>query len=133
MVECRMAPKETSGHTRRLRDVLTAERKARGWSTQRVADEIAADLSLSKMSGETVRLWETLASQPPIDRFAAWARVLGFRLIVDLDRSDAQRRPVLVRTDEAAEVARLVDDMSRSERRQLLAYLNARSAPEADE
>lgn len=78
-------------------------------STQAVADMIAADLGLDSMSGETVRLWEHFTRHPPIDRFAAWARVLDYRLIVSLVHQDRGPTVMLTLAPKVAEVAAALD------------------------
>lgn len=103
-------PIASTGHSRHLRQVLRAARLEQHLSAQQVADRVAAALGRDSMSGQSVLYWEGFERHPPIDVFAAWARVLGYRLIVDLDRADNQRTPVLIRHPEVAEIARLLDD-----------------------
>ncbi len=91
----------STGHSRHLRNVLRAARADLGLSAQQVADRIARAMGKEKFSGH-----------PPIDVFAFWARSVGYRLVVELDKLGNERQPVLLRHEEVAEIARALDEAS---------------------
>lgn len=105
----RLAP-ESSGHSRKLRATLRAARKEQDLSAQQVADRLAAALGKRSMSGQAILYYEAFSRHPPVDVFAAWARVLGFRLIVDLDAAGNERKPMLVKHPEVSEIAHALDN-----------------------
>ncbi len=116
-----------------MRLVLRQARDEAGLSAREVGERIAArlresgDEDATPVSPSTIYAWEQFERHPSIANFAAWARVLGYRLIVELDGADSGRRPVLVRTEEAAEVARLVDLLPAEKRRAVLAVVKSMS------
>lgn len=105
-----MVTTETTGHSRHLRNVLRAAREKRGLSQREVAEAVTARLSDhdKHISSTSISAYETFTRHPPINVMAAWARVLGFRLIVELDDAASQRVVVSLRP-RAADVARLLD------------------------
>lgn len=105
-----MIAAETTGHSRHLRNVLRAAREKRGLSQREVAEAVTARLSGEdkRISSTSISAYETFTRHPPINVMAAWARVLGFRLIVELDDAASQRVVVSLRP-RAADVARLLD------------------------
>ncbi len=109
---------EQSGRSRRLREVLRARRKELGWSLQRVADKIAEDMGLERLSGEGVRQWERFDTHPPINKYASWCRVLGLRLEVQVLDGSSDRVMVLVRP-ETAHLIRGIDMASMADRRMI--------------
>ncbi len=138
-------PKST-GQTQRLREVLREKRESNKWSRQKVADlmvrrlkelePITGEKAPDTFTGESVRQYENRIVQPPIDKFAAWAWALGFRLIVELEERGSRDRPpgsvVLVKHTETADIARLVDEMPRHERARLLKYVESYEDPAID-
>ena len=98
-----------SGHSRALRAKLRAARLALGLTQQDVADRIASVMGMQKpLADSTVSAWEKFERHPSVDVFAAWSRVLGLRLIVDIDAADSGRVPVLLQ-QRTVEVARALD------------------------
>lgn len=89
---------ERTGRSRGIREELKGARKKRRLSLKRVAELVAEDLGIS-LSGEAVRLWENFERHPRIDTFASWARVLGYRLDVQLIHGEADRARVSVSAD----------------------------------
>lgn len=103
---------EVSGHSRHLRGVLRAAREKLGWTQQQVADKITDRLQLEKpLSGSSVSEWERFGRHPAINVMSAWARVVGLRLLVDLDAGTGNRIPVLVRP-RSADLCRTIDLLS---------------------
>jgi hypothetical protein len=100
----------STGHSRHLRNVLALARQEQQLSAQQVADRMARALGKDKLSGQSVLYYEGFQRHPPIDVFAAWARAVGYRLIVDLDKLGNERAQVLIRHDEVAEIARALDE-----------------------
>lgn len=113
-------PPASSGHSQHLRHVLHNARKEQGLSAQVVADRIAVAMGKPSFSGQSVLYYEAFTRHPPIDVFACWARVLGFRLIVDLDSAHKDRAPVLIEHSDVAEIARALDNASDSVRAAVL-------------
>jgi ribosome-binding protein aMBF1 (putative translation factor) len=114
---------QKSGHSRRLRAVLKSARERQGVSARALAGFIARRKTEIQREIEpdaveetphhenTIYGWERFEYHPNIVDFAAWARVLGFRLVVDLDDAEDGRTMVLLSTREAVEAARAVDMM----------------------
>jgi transcriptional regulator with XRE-family HTH domain len=100
----------STGHSRHLRNVLRAARLEQGMSAQDVADRIAGLLGKPKYSGQSVLYYEGFQRHPPVDVFAAWARAVGYRLIVDVDKLGNERAQVLLRHPEVIEIAKALDD-----------------------
>lgn len=104
-----MTTVESTGHSRHLRDVLRAARERLGMSQREVAEAISERLDDERVvSSSAVSEWERFHRHPGIDVMAAWARVVGLRLIVDLDDLKTDRVHLSLRP-RAAEVARLLD------------------------
>lgn len=103
---------EQTGHSRHLRGVLRAARVKAGLTQQQVADRITERLQLEQpVSGSSVSEWERFGRHPSVSVMAAWARVLGLRLIMDLDSGTGGRLPVLVRP-QSADLCRTIDLLS---------------------
>lgn len=75
-------PKRT-GHSKALRLKLRAAREERGWTQQDLANRIGEYLSKPPPSIASISMWEGFDRHPSIDTMAAWARVLGMRLVVE--------------------------------------------------
>ena len=120
---------EQTGHSRHLRAVLRTARERAGLTQQQIADRITQRLQLEKpLSGSTVSEWERFGRHPAINMMAGWCRVLGLRLLVDIDASAGDRIPVLVRP-ESADLARTIDLLSDDDRelvRQMVARMKLR-------
>lgn len=128
---------EKSGHSRRLRAVLKAAREQQGMSARDLADRIAEHLTRLDRAlypdapahrpkhSNTIYMWERFENHPSISDFAAWARVLGYRLIVDLDDAHDGRTSVLLDSREAVHIARTVDMWPVDKRASLLAVVEA--------
>lgn len=98
-----------SGHSRRLRDLLRAARERLNLDQAEVGRRVAERMERDKpYLKQSVSAWEKFEQHPGIDVFAAWARVLGLRLIVDLDDAKGERIPVMLQK-RSAEIARGVD------------------------
>lgn len=110
MLERDMDTRHSTGHSKHLRQILRAARLEQSLSAQQVADRMAAALGKEKLAGQSILYYEAFERHPPVDVFAAWARSLGYRLVVDLDRADNQRFPVMVRHTEVADIARALDE-----------------------
>lgn len=95
---------EHTGHSRRLRLLLKERRLERGLSAQEVADRVAEELGKTSLSSTAIYNWERFERHPGVDAYAAWARVLGMRLHVDLEDARRGRRLMPVSSPEAAEV-----------------------------
>lgn len=103
---------DTTGHNRHLRGVLRAAREKLGLTQQQVADRITERLQLEKpLSGSTVSEWERFGRHPAINLMHAWSRVVGLRLLVDLDAGGGDRIPVLIRP-QSADLCRMIDVLS---------------------
>ena len=103
---------EQTGYSRQLRDRLRIAREGLGLSQKAVGVEIAKRLERkTPYTGAVVSLWEKFETHPPVDTMATWARVVGLRLVVELDSSTGGRVPVLLRP-KAAAIARLLDLLS---------------------
>lgn len=114
MLEERMANNENGGdrysHTRWLRERLRDARKEQGLTALEVDRRIVAALKEErKPNPQRIYHWENLAAHPSIAAYAAWSRALGFRLVVQLVDAGSEARSVLVRSDDAARVALLLD------------------------
>lgn len=107
---------ERTGRSRALREELKGERLRRGWSTQKMAEKIRDELGLKSLSGETVRLWENFDRHPSIDRFACWARLLDYRLVVKLVRSERGEAVTLSLHPQVAELASALEMASVQQR-----------------
>lgn len=113
---------ERTGHSRRLRLLLKAERNRRGWSLEKTAKLVAKEAGLGKLSKEALRLWENFERHPPIDSFAAWARVLNHRLIVEVAPADSSRI-VCMLSPGVADVARAIQVATPKQKRLIIAML----------
>lgn len=123
---------EVSGHSRRLRLALKADRERQGLSHAAVASMIGEWRTRAARSvdpsavvddgpaGSTISMWERFENHPNIADFAAWARVLGRRLVVELDDAGLPRVAVLLQTQEAVEIARTVDSWPKDRREALV-------------
>lgn len=105
-----------TGHSKKLRDRLRAARKSRGLTQQQVCDLIMERMPDwygrdVHVADSTLSSWEKFQRHPPVDVMACWARVLGLRLIVELDDAKSTRVPVLLHP-KTAEVARVLDNLS---------------------
>jgi hypothetical protein len=119
---------QKSGHSKRLRATLKAARERQGVSARGLSILIAQRKTLLQreldpdapdempVHENTIYGWERFEYHPNIVDFAAWARVLGYRLVVDLDDADDSRTMVLLATREAVEAARSVDMMPEAQR-----------------
>ena len=121
---------EGSGHSRALRDQLRQAREGQHLSAREVCARIGArlrdyDPSATDPHINTLYAWERFERHPSISNFAAWARVLGFRLVVELADGSSSRRPVMLRTDEAVQAARLMDQLSFHDRGVVLGVARA--------
>lgn len=125
-----------TGHSASLRLILKEAREAQGLSAKTVGERIArhlqdlGDPEAEPVSQSAIYAWEKFERHPGIANFAAWARVLGYRLHVTLDSANSGRSPVLIATDEAAEAARRIDRMQPSDRAHVLAVIRAMSRDE---
>lgn len=123
-----------TGHSKGLRLTLKAARETQGLSAREVARRIhqhlveIGDEDATEPHQNTIYAWESFARHPSVANFAAWARVLGYRLIVELDAAEGGRVPVLVRTAEAAEAARRIDMMKDDQRHSILTIIRSMSA-----
>jgi transcriptional regulator with XRE-family HTH domain len=68
----------------------------------------------------TLYMWERAERNPSISNLQAWSEALGFRLVVELADVDSEFGPVMLRTREAVEAARLIDAMDEGERDSVL-------------
>lgn len=85
-----------------IRSQMRARRKDLDLSLERVGELVAQDLGRSTPYGKSaVSGWERFVYHPPIDVFAAWARVLRGRLHVWVDFSGDDRVRVAVPQDRA--------------------------------
>lgn len=115
---------EPTGHSRQLRERLRVARETQKLSQRAVGAEVAARLGREKpYTGAVVSLWEKFEAHPPIDTMAVWARVVGLRLVVELDSVTGGRVPVLLRP-RAAAVARLLDLLTDDELAKEETYLD---------
>lgn len=119
-----MTQAERSGWSRHLRTKLRLRRVERGWTLQHVADLVAADLGLKRLSYQTIAYWESFDRHPAIDRFAAWCRVLGMQLDVDILDPDDDRVRVTVPADrvDLARAVGVVDESDAAAMRLLLRH-----------
>lgn len=99
-----------SAHWRGLRLLLRDARLSQKISAVKVGQMIgqylrdAGDPDATDVNENTVYAWEKFERHPSIANMAAWAAVLDYRLLIDLDSSQAN-----LETEEAAQVARLMD------------------------
>lgn len=108
---------EVSGQSRHLRQILRAARDEAGLTQQQVADRISSRLNLDRpLTGAAVSAWEGFTRHPPINVMAAWARVLGRRLVVQLDDAAGDRVAVLVRPS-SSDLVRMIDLLGDEDRR----------------
>lgn len=96
----------------RLVAELTERRAERGLKAEDVArslreseDDAAAD---APMRGTRIWNYEKMDREPRIDEFAAWARAVGMRLIVELEPADSPRKAVMM-SPEKADLAKTLD------------------------
>lgn len=109
---------EQTGKSRHLRQLLKKRRDELGWSAQRVADKVAEEIGRKSLSGESVRQWEQFISHPSIDKYAAWCRVLGMRLVMEVV-DDSSDRVVALLDPQVADLARALDMASAADRTML--------------
>lgn len=120
-----------TGHSRSLRLILKAAREEQGLSAKVVGERIArhlhdlGDPDADAVSPSAIYSWEKFERHPSVSNFAAWARVLGFRLHVLLDSANSGRAPILVWSDEAAEAARRVDQLRPDDRAAILRVIRS--------
>lgn len=116
---------EQTGHSRHLRELLRGLRAEAGLTQQQVADRITSRLNLERpLTSAAVSEWERFGRHPPINVMAAWARVLGRRLVVQIDDASGDRVSVLLRR-ESADLARTLDQMSGPDAREVLEVAQA--------
>lgn len=72
---------------------------------------MARELEVEHIPRQAIHKWEHFKTHPGIDQFAAWARALGLRLLVDLVREDEEGVNVFL-PREVARVARLLTILS---------------------
>ena len=121
---------EVSGHSRHLRNVLRAARERMGLTQLQVAERISERLRLERVvSSSAVSEWERFGRHPAIDVMAAWARVLGMKLHVDLGADSDTRLSVLLRP-ETMDLARKIDLLS-DEDRALVDQMVSRMTPKS--
>jgi transcriptional regulator with XRE-family HTH domain len=111
-----------TGHSRQLRARLRAARIERGMTLQNVADGIAQRLERESLTAAAVSSWETFVRHPAIDVMAAWARVVGLRLVVDLDDAKGERIPVLLHP-RTADIAREIDAAPEADREMIRQFV----------
>lgn len=126
----------TSGHSQRLRSVLRTARKEQGIKAVEVCRRIGVILTeyarvrdpsafdVDPPHTNTLYSWERFDRHPGIDSMAAWARALGYRLLVDLDDATHPRHHVLLDHAESVQLARIVDALPSDERAALLKLLS---------
>ncbi len=88
----------------RLVQELTARRAEMGLDQRDVVRSLLeeeGDDADPRARATRISNWETMARQPRIDEFAAWARAVGMRLVVNLEPVESQRRAVMVEPDRA--------------------------------
>lgn len=114
-------PFPRTGKAKRIRDLLRARREALRVTRVELGEAIASFLNAREealdgaygahkaLHQNTVYMWETFQRHPSIDTLSAWARVLGYRLHVEL-ALDPDKSPVMVKTERAADIARVVDE-----------------------
>lgn len=59
-----------------------------------IADDAGAERTNER--GTQIQNWEKMRREPRIDEFAAWARALGMRLVVELEPAESPRRALMV-------------------------------------
>jgi transcriptional regulator with XRE-family HTH domain len=105
-----------TGHSEALRSKLRAARERRGLTQPELAQLITEELKRPKpLAPSALSQWETFDRHPRIDDMAAWARVLGLRLVVELDDAQGKRIPVML-SPEVAEVAREIEAADEEDR-----------------
>lgn len=114
---------ESTGHSRNLRKRLKAARDEKGWTADHVGRLIGHEMGRRAYSGQAVLYWEAFERHPPIDTYAAWARVLGWKLNLDVVPQDCERTTVHLQSQEAVDIARIVDSMTEAARRSVLQML----------
>ena len=85
-----------------MKDVLgslKAARKARGWSTTYVGQQLG-------LSQQAISSWERGAREPTWADLQRWADLLGLRVAVHAEPADGEARPDL---DELVELVRQLD------------------------
>lgn len=108
---------ELTGHSRHIRNVLRAAREDAGLTQQQVADRITIRLQLERpLTGAAVSEWERFSRHPAINVMASWCRVLGRRLIVQLDDTAGDRVAVMVHPV-SADLVRTIDALGESDRK----------------
>ena len=112
-----------TGNTERLRKILKAAREDRGLTQQEVAELISKALPGEEVrSGEAVGGWERLRRDPKVNVMAKWARVLGYKLFVDLHPEDEDRVAVLV-DPEIADAVRALQAATKRDREVVLGLI----------
>lgn len=105
-------------HAHWLRQELRRARDAQGKTALQVDAMVAAKLGEtrnSKHPEQRIYHWEA-GQDVKVSQLEAWAAVLGFRLEIQLVDAASPARPMLVRSDEAAQVAAMLDTASESDR-----------------
>jgi transcriptional regulator with XRE-family HTH domain len=123
--ETEPTPDPAQEHYRHLRTQLREARKRAGLRQEDVALRITEMLRLEKpLTDAAVSAWETFTRHPAINVMDAWARVVGLRLVVDLDAVTSSRIPVLLRP-ETADIARTIDLLDEPQRKALEVVLSS--------
>lgn len=117
-------------HAMWIRAKLQAERKRRGWSLEQTARLIAKETG-DTLTKQSFHAWERFVTQPKVDQLAAWARVLGMRLEVDLVWPDEEAVSVRLPTS-VAPIARDLASL-RAEDLRLVSETISRLKPEETE
>lgn len=90
-------------------------------SAQAVADALATELGLPSLSSTAIYNWENFSRHPPVDSFAAWCRVLGFKWETRIVDPRTPARLIPLKTQEAIDVAMLLDNVESDEKRAAIA------------
>lgn len=97
----------STGHSREIRNRLRAQRERLKLSLQQVADRIAEYIGEESFSASSVSHYEHFRRHPPVDVFAAWARAVEMKLLVDVALlSEAEQSVVVSLTPRVAWIAR---------------------------
>ena len=115
---------ERLGHSRALRHQLREKRESLGLSQEEVGRRVAAMLDTKAEYGRAaISNWERFKKHPSIDAFAAWARVLGVRLLVDIVEDTNNVIQVAPERAEKAREYALLDDRDAAYVDELLSIL----------